>query len=623
MNGKKLERVVVLLVLLTCVGCVSGSLQADQGSSGEITDNAGFAQELVGKRNAFVGDASADGALLEALNISEDLGPYTFELQTEEEPYVLRILFTDKVADPAALDREMRENALLLLALIDNASEVQWQYTAGASSDIEGDQIEQGFSLDQANALLGSDVKTYGQTAEKVQSLLDWLDENGAALVNESTGTSEEVDGELTDDLDAQISAAIIQANVGKYVQSDYATESHTILKTVESADTITVYAMALYLEFTYLPGGLEESGGSHMPVAITFTKDADGGYALEEYWEPQDGTLYAPSIEEKFPADIEEDAMDAQDAQQYVLAEIQECYAKAVAHGNVDTDTILANLIETIASSPAEASNPGAYIEANAYEYRELLYYGDATLRYAYARFLAGGQTDLQSQILLSAMRELLGDEDPDIIADGSAQSWFDQWKDQAVSLRDANSMAYMEEHYPKTALMLVMASSVSDNTVSDAAQAAIDEVRLVLALPLSPLEFVKDGSMINSPSGALKVAFYQDTEGRQYSYAPETGRVVEIDARAILSARSTETSSEPASDLEKMASVYAQSISPDFEARQSSLSFEAGEKGDKYFFTWYGEMQSGKMNRPFLQFGMSKDGTLFAYYNTLDLAD
>ena len=620
MNGKKLERVVVLLVLLTSVGCVSGSLQADQDVSGDITDNNGFAQELVGKRNAFVGDAPADGALLEALNISNDLGAYTFELQTEEEPYILRILFTDKVADPAALDRKMRENAVLLLALIDNASEIQWQYTAGGPSDIEGDQVEQGFSLDQANALLESDVKTYGQTAEQVQSLLDWLDENGAALVNESTGASEEVDGELTDDLDAQISAAIIQTNVGKYVQSDYATESHTILKTVESGDTITVYAMALYLEFNYLPGELEESGGSHMPVAITFTKDADGGYALEEYWEPQDGTLYAPSIEEKFPADIEEDAMDTQ---QYVLAETQECYARAVAHGNLNTDAILANLIETIASSPAEASNPGAYIEAHAYEYRELLYYGDATLRYAYARFLAGGQTDLQSQILLSAMRELLGDEDPDLIADGSAQAWFDQWKDQAVSLRDANSMEYMEEHYPKTALMLVMAFGGSDNTVADAAQAAIDEVRSVLALPLSPLEFVKDGSMINSPSGALKVAIYRDAEGRLYSYAPETGRVVEVDARAALPARSTETSSESAGDLEKMASGYAQSLSPDFEARRSSLAYEAGGKGDSYFFSWYGEIQPGDMNRPFLQFGMSKDGTLFAYYNTLDLAE
>lgn len=254
-------------------------------------------------------------------------------------------------------------------------------------------------------------------------------------------------------DLDAYVGEAILQANAGQYPPSDFATQAHVTLKTVENGDAVTVYAMALYLEFVYADDGLTVSGGSHMPVAVTFKKNSGGAYELEEYWMPRDGTEYALSIKEKFPADIVADALDAQ---QYVLTETQACYANAVAHGDVDTDAILGNLIETIASEPAEASNPGAYIEAHAFEYRELLYYGDATLRYAYGRFLAGGQTDLQSHILLSAMRELLGDEDLDTITAGSAQDWFDQWKDQAVSLRDANSIAYMEENYPKTALML-----------------------------------------------------------------------------------------------------------------------------------------------------------------------
>jgi hypothetical protein len=32
---------------------------------------------------------------------------------------------------------------------------------------------------------------------------------------------------------------------------------------------------------------------------------------------------------------------------------------------------------------------------------------------------------------------------------------------------------------------------------------------------------------------------------------------------------------------------------------------------------------MQPGDTNRPFLQFGIYRDGILFAYYNTLDLED
>ena len=77
------------------------------------------------------------------------------------------------------------------------------------------------------------------------------------------------------------------------------------------------------------------------------------------------------------------------------------------------DTVPIIAALLETICSSPAESSNPGAYIKAHAFEYRELLYFGDATLRYAYETLSdRKDKTDLESQILLAAARELTGDE-------------------------------------------------------------------------------------------------------------------------------------------------------------------------------------------------------------------
>ena len=170
---------------------------------------------------------------------------------------------------------------------------------------------------------------------------------------------------------------------------------------------------------------------------------------------------------------------------------------------------------------------------------------------------------------------------------------------------------------------LLLCTASCAADNTASDSAVTKINEVRSALALPLSPLEFVEEGSMVNSPKGGLKAAIYRDTEGRLFSFTPEIGDVVEIDARVMLPERSAGTDSEPALDLEKMVFAYAQSLVPDFKARQSTLSYEANSKGDYYFFTWYGEMRPGDTNRPFLQFGINRDGILFAYYNTLDLED
>ena len=201
--------------------------------------------------------------------------------------------------------------------------------------------------------------------------------------------------------------------------------KSHSTLKTVDNSNTITVYAMALFMEFEYSGGGLSETGGSHMPVAITFSKNAAGKYDLIEYWTPKDGSDYTVSIKKKFPPGIYEDALDTQ---KYILSQVQACYKKAVEYGKVNTGTVINKLIETICSSPAVSSRPGDYIEAHPVEYRELLYYGDYTLRYVYGEFLKGGQTGLNSHIMLSAMRELLGSEDMDIGLSATVQEWFDQ---------------------------------------------------------------------------------------------------------------------------------------------------------------------------------------------------
>ncbi|MDF2839193.1 MAG: hypothetical protein K0S60_896, partial [Evtepia sp.] len=222
--------------------------------------------------------------------------------------------------------------------------------------------------------------------------------------VDASKGGATNVDASSDrSNLNICVANAIMDENTKQYHKSDLSTEAHTVLKTVERGNTTTVYAMALYIEFKYDSDGFSDVGGSHMPVAIAFEKNAAGEYTLKEYWIPKDGSYYAPSIKEKFPTEIYEDALDTQ---KYILSETQVCYAKAIEYGKINTDAILTKLISTICSSTAEASNPDAYMKAHPIEYRELLYYGDYTLNYAYSKFLKGGQTDLQGHIMLSAMR-------------------------------------------------------------------------------------------------------------------------------------------------------------------------------------------------------------------------
>ncbi len=255
--------------------------------------------------------------------------------------------------------------------------------------------------------------------------------------------------------LDACVADAVLTANTDQYHSGDFAAEAHTVLKTLESGSTTTVYAVALYMEFGYGGSGFFETRGSHMPVAITFEKNAAGEYELKEYWTPQDGSRYASSIKEKFPSDIYEDALDTQ---KYVMTHIQACYAQAIEHGSVPVAGYLAKLVETICSSPYEESNPGAYIDAHPIEYREMIYYGNYTLRYCFTLFEQGGRTGLDGHIMASACRDILGETENIDLPANTGQDWYDAFKAFAEDLRRKNGDEYMKKNMPGSWLLLQM---------------------------------------------------------------------------------------------------------------------------------------------------------------------
>jgi hypothetical protein len=241
----------------------------------------------------------------------------------------------------------------------------------------------------------------------------------GNGVDSESESVSASVD---RTDLDACVSDVIFSTTAG-FTGGDFAAEAHTVLKTVERGSETTVYAMAMYMEFSFADGELTEEGGCHIPVAVTFTKNDAGEYILKEYWTPLDGSGYGPSIEEKFIADIYEDALDTQ---KYAVAHIQSCYAQAVAYGHVDTDAMITGLLETIVSSPAHMSASQAYIDAHVGEYRQLIYLGEYTLRYCFALFQQGGQTGLEGHIMAAVCRDILGEAGDTGLPAGTGQEWY-----------------------------------------------------------------------------------------------------------------------------------------------------------------------------------------------------
>lgn len=102
--------------------------------------------------------------------------------------------------------------------------------------------------------------------------------------------------------LASAVSAAIIEANSEGVERGGIPTSAYSILKIVHNGDKLTVYAAAMYNEYIYEDGALTLARGSHMPVAITFHNDKEELTPVE-YWVPQDGSEYSPSIRKNSPA--------------------------------------------------------------------------------------------------------------------------------------------------------------------------------------------------------------------------------------------------------------------------------------------------------------------------------
>ena len=217
--------------------------------------------------------------------------------------------------------------------------------------------------------------------------------------------------------------------------------------------ETVTVYGLALHQGYGFSGHTFHEAAGSHIPVAITF-EIVDGKYVLKDYWTPRDGSYYVEDIRNKFPDEIEDDALDTQ---KYIRAQIQECYDKAVRYGGVDTDYAVEYLFEVIESSPATSSRPADYIDAHPIEYRELTYYGSYTLRYIFSQFLEGNQTGLHGHLMRVVLDDIAPEAQLRLYAE-TGQEYFDEWKAGAIRVSEQHDMDWIKENQPAIWLLLQM---------------------------------------------------------------------------------------------------------------------------------------------------------------------
>lgn len=150
--------------------------QVDVGGAVVKKDGAVISRlsnELYEARNPYVGDASADGRLAGILGIGRHIGAFTNELRTSKEPYGWTLNFQDSVGNSQVMEARMRDLGCVLLALTDNLGEVAWTYTVETE---EGALKREGaLTCQEASEYLGAEVKSFGESPEKVQELLEAL----------------------------------------------------------------------------------------------------------------------------------------------------------------------------------------------------------------------------------------------------------------------------------------------------------------------------------------------------------------------------------------------------------------------------------------------------------------
>ncbi len=277
-------------------------------------------------------------------------------------------------------------------------------------------------------------------------------------------------------DLETAISEAILAHNLADKEDGCFYVESHVLLADEgnsstpsfgadDQADEITVYLLVLHEKYSTYGNELESVGGTYIPTAITFSVNESGEYIMKEYWEPGVGSDYAKDIRAKFPGAAAEDAL--LNDQEYVGDLEAQNRNKALMYLNQmgSLDVRIADLLDLIQSFPETSSDPNDYMDAHAKEYKELMNYGQYTLRYCFTEFLSGNQTDLRGQIMASLCKDIMhswGEVYPANDKDAlTGQDWFDAFYMDVKEQDKRTSREELEAHYPAAFLVLSMDSA------------------------------------------------------------------------------------------------------------------------------------------------------------------
>lgn len=129
-----------------------------------------YSQKLFEAKTSYVWDISRVSNLLGELNLNS-FWTYKIALQTESEPYWLMIIYDKNITNNIIeFEKSILSNTVLVISLIENLSQVEWNYHDWIQN------INKNFYLEEINNLIWNNVKDYSESPEKLQELIEKLE---------------------------------------------------------------------------------------------------------------------------------------------------------------------------------------------------------------------------------------------------------------------------------------------------------------------------------------------------------------------------------------------------------------------------------------------------------------
>ena len=143
----------------------------------ELTDATEHSTELYNMKNPDLKDVTAVTALIDKLNLQEELGQYTVLVESTEKPYTVTLKFnsthdTTEQEDGNKWETEVIKYSTAIMGLIDNIAQVNWEFPI-SENETDGSFFNRGDAEKLMN--LGVPVSQFAKSPEAVQLLLNQL----------------------------------------------------------------------------------------------------------------------------------------------------------------------------------------------------------------------------------------------------------------------------------------------------------------------------------------------------------------------------------------------------------------------------------------------------------------